>query len=186
MMLRSWPILALLLLSGAKASAQVNVTAKAPCDASLLAHVYHPKRLVVKQACISVTGTLVDASHGRQKDGCRHEADGDCHTWLKLDPGEDGLLNDKNLSNEAGNLVIEPICRYSVTQADAVEACKDWKQPLALPPPGSHMRVTGAYVLDTAHGHMEIHPISAIEVLGDACCSSKACAAQGHHAAPAL
>lgn len=142
-----------------------NVTAKAPCDESLFAHIYHPKRLVVKQACISVTGTLVDATHGRWKDGCRHEKDGDGHCFLKLDKGEESLLNAKNRQNEGGNLVIEPICRYRVTQADAVEACKDWKQPLVLPTPGTHVRVTGAYVFDAQHGHMEIHPISAIEVL---------------------
>lgn len=112
--------LLLFFLLAAPAMAQ-NVTAKTPCDATLWQHIYHSKRLVVKQACISVTGTLVDASHGRQKDGCRHEKDADCHTWLALDKGEEGLLNAKNLSNEGGNLVIEPICRYlPVTQADAV------------------------------------------------------------------
>lgn len=142
-----------------------NVTAKAPCDQGLFAHIYNPKRLVVKQPCISVTGTLVDASHGRNKDGCRHEADGDCHTWLKLDKGEESLLNAKNRSNEGGNLVIEPVCRYRVTQADALAACKNYKQPLVLPPPGTRVRVTGAYVLDTQHGHFELHPVSAIEVL---------------------
>lgn len=142
-----------------------NVTAKAPCDESLWQHVYHVKRLVVHQPCISVTGVLVDASHGRNKDGCRHETDADCHTWLKLDKGQESLLNAKNRQNEGGNLVIEPICRYKVTQADAIEVCKDWTQNLVLPPPGTHVRVTGAYVFDAQHGHMEIHPISSIEVL---------------------
>lgn len=142
-----------------------NVTAKAPCDETFWQHIYHPKRLVVKQACISVTGTLVDASHGRQKDGCRHEKDGDGHCFLQLDKGEESLLNDKNRQNEDGMLVIEPICRYRVTQADAIEACKGWHQNLVLPPPGTRVRVTGAYVLDTQHGHMELHPISSIEVL---------------------
>lgn len=148
--------------------AATDVTSKAPCDETLWKRIYQPKRLVVKQACISVIGTLVDASHGRNKDGCRHEADGDCHTWLKLEPVEEGLLNDKNRSNEDGNLVIEPICRYRVTQTDAIQVCKGWHQNLVLPPPGSRVRVTGAYVLDTQHGHMEIHPVSAIKVLGAA------------------
>lgn len=145
---------------------QVNLTAKVPCDQTLWAHIYHPKRLVVKQACISVTGVLVDASHGRNKDGCRHEADGDAHCWVNLDKGEEGLLNAKNMKNEGGNLVIEPICRYRVTQADAMAACKGgWQQKLVLPPPGTRVRVTGAYVLDAQHGHMEIHPVSAIDLI---------------------
>lgn len=143
---------------------QATVPARS-CDESLWKHIYHQKRLVVKSACMSVTGTLVDATRGREKDGCRHEADGDCHTWLKLDASEQGLLNDKNLSNEAGNLVIEPICRYRVTQADAMAVCKDWKQDLVLPPPGTRVRVTGAYVFDSQHGHMEIHPITSIEII---------------------
>lgn len=162
-----------------------NVTAKAPCDESLWTHVYHAPRLVVKSPCISVTGTLVDASHGRNKDGCRHEKDGDCHTWLRVDKGEESLLNAKNRSDQAGNLVIEPICRYRVTQTDALEACKDWKQDLVLPPPGSRVRVTGAYVLDTQHGHMELHPISKIEPL-QPCCSASACSRDHHHAQKAL
>jgi hypothetical protein len=32
------------------------------CDSSISAHVYHPKRLIVKQECIAVTGTIVDAT----------------------------------------------------------------------------------------------------------------------------
>jgi hypothetical protein len=33
----------------------------------------------VKQPCLAVTGTIVDASAGREPDGVRHELDGDTH-----------------------------------------------------------------------------------------------------------
>src|SRR6202166_2401107 len=46
------------------------------CDSSLSAHVYHPNRLIVKQDCIAITGTIVDATATetqKQLDGTRHE-----------------------------------------------------------------------------------------------------------------
>src|SRR6267378_8070179 len=48
------------------------------CDPTLEAHVYHPQRLIVKQPCIAVTGTIVDATATetvKQPDGVRHEKD---------------------------------------------------------------------------------------------------------------
>ena len=135
------------------------------CDESLWGHVYHRQRLLVNERCVSVTGTLVDATDGKVKDGCRHEADGDGHCWLHLDAGQEQFLNEKNISNQGGNLVIEPMCRYTVTQADAKSACKNWRQWLILPPISTHVRITGAFVTDTQHGHNEVHPISRIDVL---------------------
>lgn len=35
------------------------------CDVSISTHVYHPKRLIVKQECIAVTGTIMDATAPR-------------------------------------------------------------------------------------------------------------------------
>ena len=62
------------------------------CDESLWGHVYHRQRLLVNERCVSVTGTLVDATDGKVKDGCRHEADGDGHCWLRLDAGQEQFL----------------------------------------------------------------------------------------------
>lgn len=137
------------------------------CDASLWTHVYHPKRLQVNQQCLSVVGKLVDATKGKQKDGCRHEADGDSHCWLKLDPGQETLLLRGNIEAQEGNMVVEIICRYKVTQKDAVDACRNYKSKIKLPPVGSHVRITGALVSDLDHQpiHREIHPPTAIEVL---------------------
>lgn len=151
-----------LLLLPAAAAAQTPV-----CDASLAKHVYHPKRLVIKQPCIAVTGVIVDATKGRNKDGARHEADGDSHNWLKLDPGQESLLLPGNTQAQQGNLVFEIICRYRVTQADAITACKNFKSNVKLPPVGSHVRVIGPLIEDMDHQpiHREIHPVTSIEVL---------------------
>jgi hypothetical protein len=136
------------------------------CDASLWDHVYHRQRLVVQPggACVVVTGTFVDASHGRTGDGCRHEADGDGHCWLKLDASEENFLNSENLTKQEGNLVVEPMAVYRVKQPDAKAATKNFHQSITWRI-GDRVRVTGAWVLDTEHGHMEIHPVTSIQVL---------------------
>jgi Bacterial SH3 domain len=144
-------------------------TASTECDSSISAHVYHPKRLIVKQECISVTGTIVDATATQTKkqlDGTRHEPDGDNHGWLKVDSGFENLLNSGNINDEDGNLVFEIICRFPVTQVDAKAACQNYADQVSLPPVGSHVRVIGRFVQDTFHGQWnEIHPVTSINVI---------------------
>jgi len=139
----------------------------ARCDDNLWDHVYNPQRLIVKQQCIAVTGTTVDATNGKNADGVRHEADGDSHGWLKLDPAFTNLLNAGNLSDEGGNMVFEIVCKYRVTQADAKAACpQTYHNQVQLPPVGSHVRIVGTYVQDTNHAKwMEIHPVTSISVI---------------------
>src|SRR5487761_304791 len=138
----------------------------AQCDNHLWKHVYIPQRLIVKQPCIAVTGTIVDASHGKEPDGVRHEADGDTHGWLDLDPQFKSLLNAGNMGHQEGNLVFEIVCEFHVTQADAKPACPaTYHNTVQLPPAGSRVRIVGSYVQDTNHGRwMEIHPVTAIEL----------------------
>lgn len=136
------------------------------CDASLWQHVYNPNRLEVHRNCVSVTGTIVDATHGKRKDGVRKEADGDCHGWLKLDAGEGSYLNDGNMSDEEGNLVYEVVCLFPVKQKDAVAACQGYKNKVKLAPVGSHVRITGSWVKDDNHARWnEIHPVTSITLL---------------------
>ncbi|HEX4618955.1 MAG TPA: SH3 domain-containing protein [Steroidobacteraceae bacterium] len=138
----------------------------AACDSTLWNHVYHPTRLIVRSACVTVTGTLVDATAGRQADGVRHEADGDTHGWLRLDPQFQSMLNAGNRNAEGGNLVFEIICRYPVTQKDAQSACSGYTDHVQLPPVGSHVSLTGSYVQDTFHAQWnEIHPVSSVSVV---------------------
>ena len=136
------------------------------CDPALQSHVYHPTRLIVKQPCTSVTGTIVDATAGKEPDGVRHEHDGDSHGWLKLDPQFKDLVNAGNISEEGGNLVFEIVCKYTVSQPDAKAACQGYTNKVTLPPVGSHVRIVGAYVQDTFHAQwMEIHPVTSIAVI---------------------
>lgn len=136
------------------------------CDDRLWSHVYNKERLIVHDQCVTLTGVIVDATHGKRKDGVRKEADGDCHGWLKLDPGQEKYLNAGNMSDEEGNLVYEVVCLYKVTQKDAVSACKGYKNTVKLAPVGSHVKMSGSWVTDDNHAHwMEIHPVSAIEVI---------------------
>ena len=140
----------------------------AQCDATLWQHVYKPERLIVKQQCITVTGTIVDATANQSThhaDGMRHEEDGDTHGWLKLDKQFENLLNDGNKSDEGGNMVFEVVCKFPVKQADAKPACKGFKSSVTIPKIGSHVAITGSYVQDTNHAQwMEIHPVSSIVV----------------------
>ncbi len=136
------------------------------CDTTLWSHVYNPHRLIVKQPCIAVTGTIVDATNGKVPDGMRHEADGDTHGWLKVDPQFQDLLNPGNMNNEGGNLVFEIVCEFKVSQADAKPACASYKSTIKIPAIGSHVRIVGSYVRDTNHAQwMEIHPVTSIEVI---------------------
>ena len=139
------------------------------CDATITAHVYHPNRLIMKQECLAVTGIIVDATATekiKEPDGVRHEADGDTHGWLKLDPGLENLLNAGNLSDEGGNLVFEIICKYPITQLDARAACQGYTDHVRLPPVGSHVRILGRFVQDTFHAQWnEIHPVTSITVI---------------------
>jgi uncharacterized protein YraI len=142
-------------------------SASGQCDDSLWEHVYNPQRLIVKQQCIVVTGTIVDATGGREPDGVRHEADGDSHGWLSVDAQFKNLLNAGNISAEGGNLVFEVICKFHVTQADAVAACPPtYVNQVQIPPVGSHVQIVGTYVQDTNHSKwMEIHPVTSITVV---------------------
>jgi hypothetical protein len=137
------------------------------CGDSLWQHVYNPQRLLVKQDCITVTGTIVDATANQTKhraDGMRHEPDGDTHGWLKVDPQFASLLNAGN-GHEGGNLVFELICHYSVSQPDAKPACVGFKDTTVIPPVGTHVAIRGTFVQDKDHQKWnEIHPVSAITV----------------------
>jgi SH3 domain-containing protein len=169
-----WVYAALVTISSAPPPQPTEPTATTPagaaptaaCDAALWNHVYHRTRLIVKTACVTVTGTIVDATSGAQADGVRHEADGDTHGWLKVDPQFQSMLNAGNKSAEGGNLVFEIICRYPVTQKDARSACSGYTDHTQLPAVGSRVSVTGTYVQDTFHAQWnEIHPVSGISIV---------------------
>jgi len=137
------------------------------CDDTLWDHVYHRHRLIIKQPCIAVTGTVVDATNGREADGVRHEPDADTHGWLKLDAQYQDLLNPGNIAKEGGNLVFEIVCKFvPPSQADARPVCANYSSPIRIPSLGSHVQIVGTYVRDTNHAQwMEIHPVTSIRVV---------------------
>jgi len=127
------------------------------CDQSLWNHVYNPQRLQVIDPCKTVSGII---------ESKRSEADGDYHIRLKLDPQFSNLVTAANLKEQFGDLVLEPICMNRVTQTDAISACHNFRQSIDIPAVGSHVQVTGSYVLDKQHGKWaEIHPITSINKL---------------------
>jgi hypothetical protein len=115
-------------------------------------YVYNPGRLTVLAACIQVSGTVAII---------RHEADGDLHILLEVDPAFRDLLRPSNAGEELGDLVVEPVCVRAVTQADAKATCAKDGDPLTnLPLAGTHVWMEGRYVLDTEHGDWaELHPL---------------------------
>jgi hypothetical protein len=117
-------------------------------------HVYHPYRLQVRNPCLTLTGVI---------DRVKDEPDGDYHVRLHLDPRFANLVNSANVAQQGGDLVLEPVCIHAITQADAVGACAGYTNPLLIPARGTHVIATGAYVLDTDHGWMELHPLWGIQ-----------------------
>jgi hypothetical protein len=116
-------------------------------------HVYNPQRLELQKRCVTVTGVIVST---------RREPDGDLHIRLKLDGQFESMLNDGNKSNQGRDLVVEPICDHTVTQTDAIEACKTFQSTIPHYRAGTRVVVTGSYVRDHEHGWMEIHPVTRI------------------------
>ena len=126
-----------------------------------LAHVYNPSRLHVLASCVGVRGVIISV---------RQELDGDLHILLKVDaeqrdPRGGRFTNSVNDAEQRGDLVLEPVCVGPVIQPDAQGACAGYHNPLVVPAPGSHVVVTGAWVLDAPHGWLEIHPLEKVEVL---------------------
>jgi hypothetical protein len=63
-------------------------------------------------------------------DRIRSESDGDFHVRLALDPGQENLLNEKNMSVQHGDLVIGPICEHPATGM-----CEYWQKIVTLTTP---------------------------------------------------
>ena len=131
-------------------------TSATQCDQSLWEYVYNPGRLQVLNPCISVTGTV---------EQIRKEADGDLHILFRLDQQFKSLLNEKNISKQHGDLILEPICQGKVRQADAAEPCGRYPGPYFELQIGRRYLVSGAHVYDADHGWNELHPVTSMQSL---------------------
>jgi len=104
--------------------------------------------------CLSVTGAVEEV---------RKEADGDVHILFRLDQQFASLLNEKNISKQQGDLVLEPICQVKVRQPDAEEPCSQYSGPYFEPVVGQRYLVWGVYVHDADHGWNELHPVTSMQ-----------------------
>ncbi|MHB8507683.1 MAG: hypothetical protein ACYDGR_03425 [Candidatus Dormibacteria bacterium] len=129
-------------------SGSASPAASCSRDSEFRAHIYHPDRLFLVRQCLTLTGTVIKILH---------EADGDLHVRLRLDPGEPDVL----LAANRGLLVVEPTCVDPVYQRDAISPCIDAPRPagLGLLTVGAHVHVLGDLVEDTVHSWREIHPV---------------------------
>jgi hypothetical protein len=138
------------------------------CGDGLWQHVYKLSRLLVRQDCLTVTGTIVDATASQshhQADGMRHEPDGDTHGWLQVDPQFASLINDGNTADEGGYLVLKIVCHYTVSQADSKPFCTGFADHTSIQPVWTHVAITGTIVTEKNHGKWnEIHPVSSITI----------------------
>lgn len=125
------------------------------CDPSLWTHVHEPSRLLVRETCRTVTGTLVN----------RHaSADGDVVMLVTVDPEFESMLNAGNRTSLKGRLQVEAVCQAPVLRY-AEAACAGFTGTVTIPPDGSRVQITGSVVHDFNHGWIEIHPVSVITVL---------------------
>jgi len=129
-------------------------TSDAYCNQSLWQYVYNPGRLQVLNACVSVTGAVEEV---------RKEPDGDIHIRFRLDQPFTALLNEKNISMQQGDLILEPICQGKVRQPDAAEPCSQYNGPYFEPVVGQRYLVWGTYVHDADHGWNELHPVTSMQ-----------------------
>lgn len=120
-------------------------------------HVYRPERLIALETCRSVTGVVV---------GITREADGDWHVQLRLDLGQETLLNAANLSQQGGNLVLRIVCANPTSEPDAAAACAGYVNAVPVPSAGAWIRVAGPLVRDATRGWDAIHPVWSVTFLG--------------------
>ena len=104
--------------------------------------------------CLSVIGVIEESSV---------DADGDQHFLLRLDPGQDTLLNKRNAKKKGGDIVLEIVCANPTTMKKARSACAGYTNRVPVPAVGTHVRATGTYVIDTHNGWVEIHPVSKLQ-----------------------
>lgn len=113
------------------------------CPSHTLRGVYHPDRLVVRDPCRRVTGTVDDV---------RDEEDGDIHVLVAVDKQYRAMLMANNRSEQGGDLVVEFMPR-------------DYGH-LPRPVAGDRIALVGAYVDDTEHNWAELHPVWAVSLNG--------------------
>jgi hypothetical protein len=110
------------------------------------------ERLPIYNYCIAVSGNITSQDV---------DPDGDIHMMLKLDRSYQHYSTETG--SKQGEIVIEAICQKPAQYDKAKAACNGvQKDFLKIPPTGTHVFVTGSYVLDAENNWREIHPIASI------------------------
>lgn len=117
-------------------------------EGDVLAGVYLPSRLDVLNPCVTIEGVVLYVERPEAGEG-----DGDISFDVALAGDDQRLLNDDNRRNTHGGLHLE------IVPAD--------QDRLPLPKVGQRIRAQGPWVLDTVHGHNEIHPVWSLHVIGE-------------------
>lgn len=117
-------------------------------DGDVLSGVYLSSRLQVFEPCVTVEGIVREVEPNAAGEG-----DGDLSFNIEVQGDDLRLINDVNRQNMHGWLHLE------IVPLD---------QPrLPTPTVGDHVRAAGPWVLDTVHGHNELHPVWALAVLAN-------------------
>ncbi len=136
------------------------------CRSDPHANVYVGLRLVLIRPCVKVEGVVYTAERA---------PDGDLHIGLYLPPAEVTLIDEGNVRQRGGRLVVE------VVPADQV-GCTPGRPPAASDQPAENLgictganiaapaandliAVIGAYVIDAQYGWTEVHPVWSLTVL---------------------
>ena len=133
-----------------------NIENETSCDDSLWNHVYMKYHLSVIESYKKVTGTVISTKIVK---------DGDLHILLKLDAGQENLLNEMNQKKQNGCLVVEPICASKVYRFFVGKKCDKYINNVYLPLVGEHLEVVGSFARDDQHRWNEIHPVTKITVI---------------------
>lgn len=109
-------------------------------------------RLKKLNYCIAVAGKILSQNT---------DPDGDIHMMVALDKSYAHYSTEK--APRQGEIVVEAICQKPAQYQKAIDACNGVTQDfLKIPSIGTHVFITGSYVIDTEHGWAEIHPVSSI------------------------
>lgn len=134
-------------------------TVPGECGNNWWKHVYSQKRLVIQAPCVTVRGTVTKA---------RYALDGDAIVIVTLDPEYVRLSNERNHEGYGKDtLELEIVCRHPVFKFFLFR-CWTCTNKIPVPRVGDHVEADGIYVLDTRHGHMELHPVTRITILRSA------------------
>ena len=133
------------------------------CQSDPRAGVHDPERLTVLKPCAVFEGTVSKAP-------TLNASDGDVTFDATPDPGYAFMLNAGNRAEEGLHIEIVPRDQPGCTPGQPIKGdannlglCSGAN--VLYPPLGAHIRVTGAWVLDSPNGWNEIHPAWKIEML---------------------